>query len=287
MKRAIFPAAAGMLIALSLGAGKAVAQCRPPANSHEARLLAFYEAPVAFSFAGVPPQLGFGDVRLGAEAIPVPSPPSELQHPSYCYQYTTNNTRLVAVFGRPRLTIGLANGFSLEASYLPPVSIGGARANVASIALMRTQAAPFTGGRVDLTVRLHATAGTVRGAITCPGSSLQLSDAAAPCYGTEPSKDTFHPDAYGAELAIATPEARRLAWYAGSGVSFLRPRFRAGFTDALGNVDHTTVDVDLMRATAFIGATLHARDALTLSAQIYAVPSDVTTLRVGAQYRIR
>ena len=39
------------------------AQCRPPANSHEARLLAFYEAPLVFSMAGAPTQLAAGELH--------------------------------------------------------------------------------------------------------------------------------------------------------------------------------------------------------------------------------
>src|SRR6185437_13437869 len=42
---------AALAFGVSLGAD-ANAQCHPPANSHEARLLAFYEAPVAFTMLG-------------------------------------------------------------------------------------------------------------------------------------------------------------------------------------------------------------------------------------------
>ena len=38
----------------ALVASSAAAQCRPPASSHEVRLLAFYEAPTAFTMAGAP-----------------------------------------------------------------------------------------------------------------------------------------------------------------------------------------------------------------------------------------
>lgn len=279
---------AAIVFGASLSARLAAAQCRPPANSHEARLLAFYSAPVAFSTLGAPGRASAGSLDVGAEAVPVPSPRSELTHPSYCYQYTTNNTRLAPLFGRPRLTLGLPGGLALEASYLPPITVGAARATIASAALSRTSLAPFTSGRLDLTLRLHATTGAVHGAITCPQASLQLNDAGAPCYGNVPSRDTFHPAAFGGEVAIGTRNASGLvALYAGAGLSALRPSFRAGFTDAVGNVDHTTVDVALTRATLFGGATIRARRNLALSAQFYAVPADVTTFRLGAEYRIR
>ena len=57
MKFIALPALAG------LAATSVNAQCRPPANSHEARLLAFYEAPLVFSIAGAPERVTLGDVR--------------------------------------------------------------------------------------------------------------------------------------------------------------------------------------------------------------------------------
>src|SRR5579864_517194 len=58
-------------------AGPAWAQtCHLPANSHEARLLAFYEAPLAFSTATGPEQHEPFTVRLGVEVTPLPSPDS-------------------------------------------------------------------------------------------------------------------------------------------------------------------------------------------------------------------
>ena len=279
---------AAAIIAVAIGAAGSGAQCRPPANSHEARLLAFYEAPFTFSMAGAPARLAAGSVRVEAEAVPVPSPDAELQHPSYCYQYTTNNTRLAPLFGRPRLTIGLPANFSVEASYLPPITVGDARATVASFALERTQTAPFSGGRLELAIRAHTTVGKVLGPITCPRQSLQLMDEAAPCYGTEPSRDAFHPDASGIEAALGTSGDRgRVAAYVGGGISALRPRFRAGFTDGHGLVDRTTVAVDLIRGVLFGGATFQVSSKVALAAQLYSVPADVTTLRLAGEYRIR
>lgn len=279
---------AGTLGTALLCATQAAAQCRPPASSHEAKLLAFYEAPIVFSMAAAPEQLSLGAIRIGGEAIPVPAPSAAITHPSYCYQYPTNNTSLASVFGRPRLTIGLPASFALEASYLPPISVGDAQANLVSFALSRTQRIPFAASNVALLLRAHMTTGRVRGPITCPRSNLQTADVAAPCYGSEPSRDTFHPNSYGFEGALGMErEGGRIAAYVGGGVSSLRPRFQAGFTDGLGHVDHTSVDVDLRRAAAFAGATLRPIPAIALSAQLYAVPADVTTIRIGAQYAVR
>ena len=111
---------------------------------------------------------------------------------------------------------------------------------------------------------------------------------AAPCYGSQPSRDTFHPNSYGFEAALATnSEGGGIGAYAGAGVSSLTPLFRAGFTDGLGHVDNTTVDVDLVRGVAFGGATIRPTSSIAISAQLYVVPADVTTIRIGAQYRLR
>ncbi|HKN67862.1 MAG TPA: hypothetical protein VJW73_16375 [Gemmatimonadaceae bacterium] len=262
------------------------AQCRPPASSHEARLLAFYEAPVLFSMGSAPERLAAGALRIGGEAIPVPSPDQLLTHPSFCYQYTTNNTKLAPLFGRPRIVVGLPAGFAFEGSYVPPVSVSSARVTIGSLALSQTRSFSLGGAALLLQARAHGTLGRIHGPITCPRGSLQLQDEAAPCYGTTPSRDSYDPRSLGAELA-ASAQFGRLDVFAGGGANRLDPRFRAGFTDALGNVDHTTVDVALVRGVAFGGATLHLRHDLTVSGQLYVVPADVSTVRLGVAYRVR
>lgn len=271
--------------AAALAVPAALAQCRPPASSHEARLLAFYEVPALFSMAAAPTLLERGTVIVGGEAEPVPSPSQVLTHPDYCYQHTTNNTRLAPVFGRPRLTVGLPAGFALEASYVPPVSVASAHVTLASLAVSRTQLVAIGGSLVALQLRLHGTTGIIRGPITCPTASLQTADAGQPCYGTAASHDRFDPTSLGAEGAIGT-RLGRVALYAGGGANWIRPHFQAGFADASGNTDRTTVDVALVRGVAFGGATLDLRHDLAVSSQIYAVPKDVATVRFSVAYRI-
>lgn len=276
-------------IAVALGTiafGAAHAQCRPPADSHEARLLAFYEAPVLFAMAAAPERLAPGSLSIGGEAIPVPSPDPLLTHPSFCYQYTTNNTKLAPLFGRPRIVLGLPSGFALEGSYVPPVSVSSARVTLGSLAVSRTQSVSLGRGSVLLQLRAHGTLGRIQGPITCPRASLQLRDEAAPCYGTVPSRDSYDPRSLGIEAAAST-HLGRLDVFAGGGANRLDPRFRAGFTDGLGNVDHTTVDVALVRGVGYGGATLHLRHDLAISGQLYVVPADVSTVRLGVAYRVR
>jgi hypothetical protein len=269
-------------------AATANAQCRPPANTHEARLLAFYEAPLVFSFLSAPKALPAGAVTLGAEAGNVPSPNAELRQPEYCYQPHSENTTLAPAYGRPRVTFGLPAGFALETSYLPPVPVGGATPNLASAALARPVDFALGGRVLTVALRAHGTLGTIRGSITCPASALQTVDASAPCYGARPSRDTFYPRMFGAEGAVATRDrAGRLSLYAGGGITSLNPRFRVGFTDLHGNLDASDVEVELTRASVFGGFALRATDALELSGQVYSVPQDVTTLRIAVDYRVR
>jgi hypothetical protein len=276
----------GAAVSSLIACSTAGAQCRPPASSHEARLLVFYEVPAAFSPGGAPGRLPVGAIDIGMEAVPVPSPNAALTHPEYCYQYTTNNTKLASVFARPRIAVGLPAGMMLEGSYLPPITFMSARATVASLALSRTQLLSFVDPRLVLLLRAQGTVGRISGPITCPRGSLQTSDASAPCYGTAPSRDQFDPNSFGVEGALGA-NAGRLAVYVGGGSSWVRPHFQAGFTDALENVDRTTVDVAVVRGTAFAGASLRVRDDLSISGQLYAVPSDATTVRIGFAYRIR
>ncbi len=278
----------GLLALAGLAATSVEAQCRPPANSHEARLLAFYEAPLVFSMAGAPTPMVAGELRVTAEAGNVPSPSAALQRPEFCYQPHSENTKLTPTFGRPRITLGLPAGFALEASYLPPVTVGGATPHLASVAVARPMDFLIDGRKLTLALRAHGTIGRVRGAITCPNSALQTTDALAACYGTQASRDNFYPGMFGSEGALGLrPGGGRVSLYAGGGVTWLRPSFRVGFTDGTGYVDSTEVEARLVRGSAFGGVSVRASEALELSGQMYSVPKDVTTVRVTVAYRLR
>lgn len=264
------------------------AQCRPATNSNEAKLLAFYAAPIVFSSMDAPERLAPGQVLISAEVSPIPRPDPEIQRTSFCYTGKTENTRLAPLFVRPRIEVGLPMGFALEASYVPPVRAWDAEPNLASFALSHVQRLPVAIGTlpIHLMLRAHGTVGRVTGPITCPRSGLQTDDPTAPCYGTNPSSDTYHPDMFGAEGALSIGSGRFSA-YAGGGVNWLRPHFQVGFVDGSGIADHTTVDVDLTRGAFFGGVTAQLVRSLRVSAQIYDVPADATTWRFGLGYLIR
>jgi hypothetical protein len=267
---------AGALICIA--AGVALGQCRPPKDSHEARLLAFYSVPIAFSADPGALSLAPGTLRLSAEGAFVPTAPATLQQTDYCYTGKAENTGLTEFFGRPRLAIGLPDGFGLEVSYLPPITVASATPNLGSAAFWFTRA---INSGVLLTARANGTVGVVKGPITCPKSALQQSDPSAPCYGTSPSTDEFSPNMVGGELiASSNPAtATRLRFSGGIGVNELFPRFKVGFSDLFGGTDHTRITVNLTRITALAGVTLVVSHRCDASAQAFSSLSDATTVR--------
>ncbi|MDQ6716801.1 MAG: hypothetical protein M3Z17_00480 [Gemmatimonadota bacterium] len=272
-------------------AGAAGAQCKVSSNSNEGRLLAFYSVPLAFSAAVAPGSGASGSVRLGFEGEYIPKPSAEIQRTGKCFQSKSEHTSLSPVFGRPRITIELPGSVAVEASYLPPVKIADAKPNLASVALSRTSRLVMgTGQTVSLMVRANATFGSVKGPITCPQSALQITTPAAACYGTKPSNDTFSPRMLGVDvLAGMRRSGGGLALYGGVGASRADPHFQVGFTDGLGGVDHTKVELNepLTRISFTAGATAHTSSRFDLGAQVYSIPQDATTVRVHAGMSFR
>lgn len=279
--------AAGFLCA---AAQAATAQCKVSSRSNEGKLLAFYTAPIVFSMATAPHEMPPLSIRIGVEGEYVPKPSRAIEQTGACFTQKSEHTSLSPVFGRPRITIGGPLGFAFEAAYLPPVTIARAKPNLFSFAI--SNAHRFAGGPVStgtiMMLRAHGTFGNVKGAIICPTRSLQQSSASSPCYGTNPSKDTFRPDMYGAEVAAGIePAGSRFSFYAGLGANRIDPRLQVGFTDANGNVDRTQVQLDtpLTRSSVFGGVTVVVRQIFDVGAQVYSVPSDATLLRLNGGIR--
>ena len=271
---------------------QAEAQCRVRAGSNEGRLLAFYTAPIAFSMATSPQEMRPGSIRIGAEAEYIPRPDPEIEQTGLCFTQKSEKTSLSPVFGRPRITIGGPFGFALEAAYLPPVTIARAKPHLFSYAISHARHFAFgpASSGTTLMFRVHGTVGNVKGAITCPRSSLQQSAPASPCYGNSPSKDTFHPDMFGGEIAAGfVPGTRRISFYAGAGANRIDPDFEVGFTDLNGVVDNTQVQLEkpVTRATFFGGVTAVLRQILDVGTQVYSVPSDATLFRLNGGIRFR
>ena len=264
------------------------AVCRPPRESNEAKLLAFFATPIAFSPGGNTEPLAAGHFRIGFEASYVPSPSRAMQQPEACYGIKkTENTNLSPVFPRPRVTIGLPGGFLLEGSYLPPVTVADAEPNLGSVAVARPirLSGDDVNGNTTVLVRGHATFGRVRGSITCPRKSLQTQDPNIACYGEEPSEDTYKPNMFGAEGGLAREGAAgRWGAYAIGGVTWLRPRFQVGFQYLGAAFDDTKIIVDLTRFTVGGGGWYRIATKAAITGELYSVPADATTFRLGGAY---
>lgn len=256
--------------------------CRPPSGSNEARLIAFAAMPLTYAPLGAPAALPRGAVVLGGDLTYIAEPPSEISRPEFCYEPKDENARLAPVLPRPRLLVGLGGGFALDLTYLPPVTVADATPNFGSVALAYTRAVRG----VDLTVRGHATFGSVEGPVTCPEEAL-TSNPAGPCFGTEPSDDRFTPDVRGVDATVARALGARWRWFAGAGVQRLDSRFRVNFTNGAGGRDDTEVEVGLTRVSLLGGLDWQAAPAVAFTAQLYAVPEDGTTGRVGVRWRLR
>jgi hypothetical protein len=279
-------------LAAVMWATSAAAQCIPPANSNEAKLLAFYEAPIVFGTADAPMRLPLGRIALTGELVGVPAPSSSAQQVNFCYPATRDATHLSPLLPRLRLAVGLPFGFAIEGSYLPPVTVDQAQPNLGSLALSYTRSlvappANVSGVAVLLQLRAHATMGSVKGPITCPASALQLTNEGAPCFGSTPSKDTFYPTSEGGEGTVGvTAPGGRVTVFGGAGYTFLSPHFRVGFTDEHDVTDRTLVEIDLQRAAVFGGVDVRILRALDAGAEVYSVPADLTTWRLTARYRL-
>ena len=265
--------------------------CEPPESSNEAKLLAFFATPIAFSPGGLVQSLAPGQLRFAFDVAYVPSPSRSIQQPEACYGIKkTENTDLSPVFPRPRVAIGLPGGFLLEGSYLPPIKVADAEPNLGSVALsypLRVQG-NFDRGSITLLARGHATFGRVRGPITCPEDKLQRDDPAAACYGSLQSLDTYKPNMYGGELGVVKESAgERWGAYAVGGVTLLRPRFQVGFLYASGVYDDTRIEVDMTRFAVGGGGWYRVGVTGALTAEVYSVPDDATTFRLGAAYTFR
>jgi hypothetical protein len=270
-----------------LGQRSAQAQtCHPPSDSNEAKLLAFYEAPIMFSPATRPQALAPWSLVVGVEVSPIPNPDPALEQTSLCFRQKQEHTRIAPVLPRPRITLGLPAGFAFEASYLPPVTVDQATPNLGSFALSWTPDSHDPQAQFRWMLRAQGTVGKVQGPITCAKEHLQQNDPTAPCYGTNPSKDSFYPNSIAGEGVVGyNNHSGRVGAYAGAGVNRLLPRFQTGFTDLNGVTDSTRIEVDLTRFAIFGGIGWRAVAQLELSAQVYSVPEDVTTWRFGAAYR--
>ena len=261
--------------------------CTVPARSNEGRMLAHFAAPLAFSANGPGRALPAGTIVLGGDLTWIPAPSGGSASSSgLCGFSKPEHTGLSPVFPRPRIAVSLGGGVSVEAMYLPPVTVLDATPNMGSVAVAWTRDLGETAGAVGLTLRAHGTFGHVNGPVTCPRSALQQSAPSAPCYGTVPSDDRYAPNVLGAEASLSTIRGA-WAWFGGAGYNRSSPHFQVGFQGTVGPKDENQVQLSVNRVAVFAGGAYAVTRRVDLTAQVYSVPEDATTGRVGILWRLR
>jgi hypothetical protein len=267
-----------VLLALVLGwstLGAAQGDCFPGPESNEAKTMAIFAVPLAFSRGGAPDLLpGF---KAGLELAYLPRVSDAIATPTFCRPGKgPEHTNVLLGLPRPRLGLPLPFGFALQASWVPPVRVNGVKANLFGISVEKAF------GRLDglvAAIRAHATFGSVRAPITCDDDALD--DAASECFGGTRSDDRLNPNILGVDLSVGGSLADgRLRPYGGAGYNRLHPRFQVNFTNQFGELDNRRVEVDLDRLVVFGGATWEVTERLGLTGELYAAPADAVTGRL-------
>ena len=262
--------------ALALTGPVAAQECHPADDSNEAEVFAIYSVPLAFSQAGTTGRLASGAVRVGLEVSAIPHIDDDISTPLTCRPGKgPENTNLLPVLPRPRVSIGLPEDFTLEASWVPPIRINGVKANLFGVALSRGFA---LGEAYTMLLRGHATFGTIHAPVTCDEDALE--DPASECFGGELSDDAYNPNIFGAEVSVARSGSPRFQPYLGAGYNVLHPRFQVNFTNSAGDRDTTRVSVNLDRAVVFGGLTWFPSPRTGVSAEFYVSPKDAITARL-------
>jgi hypothetical protein len=278
--RGAITAAVVSLLAVSPAGLAAQGDCFPSADSHEAQLFAHFSAPLAFSAAQSPWAYRPGSVQVGLEGTYLPDASDRIATPTVCRPGKgPEDVNLLAAFPRPRLAYSLAHGVLLEISWVPPVTINHVRPNLWGFALSRS--VPLSPHMVFMG-RVHATIGSLKAPFVC--SERAIADPTSECSTAKaPSKDTYKPNIFGVELAMAFPQAQgRFRPYLGAGYNILHPRFQVYWVNTSNVVDNRKVEVNLSRLALFGGVTLAPAERFNLSFEGYSTPSDLVTARVRA-----
>ncbi len=270
------------LVASALAAPLAAQSvCRPSASSNEAKTLAIFSVPLAFGPATAPEILP--GLWVGLEGSYLPKVDPATATPTICRPGEGPlNTDLLFALPRPRIGLPLPLGLALQASWIPPVRVAGAKANLFGFSLGKSF------GRLDglvAAIRAHGTFGSIRGPITCDDTAL--ADPASECFQGTRSDDKYSPNIFGADFSLGwTMVGGKLRPYVGGGYNRLQPRFQVNLTDRFGTVDSTRIEVNLNRGVVFGGANWQLADRLGVAAEVYAAPADAVTARLAVRTAI-
>jgi hypothetical protein len=238
----------------------------------EAWAMAWFAAvafPTALGTETLPP----GAVELSLEGGWVPSLSEEQRSVGFIGNKPEDLNR-AAVFGRPRVAVGLPGSFTATLSWAPPADIDGVEPNVLSLSLARPL---WEGERGRVAARVFGQRGELRGDLTCPRDISGVADFRVNPYGCEqPSRDEMSLRTVGAELqAGATLQsAPAVSPYVAIAWSRLDAEFQV---DARRNgfLDRTLLETDGHFWSATLGASVDAGRRARLSGELFYTPLDV------------
>jgi len=136
------------------------------ATRPEAWAMRFFAAALQSTGVGVDPRRSLGEVGVALELANVPQL-SASQRTVGMHGTKTEDLNRSPLVARPRLSVGIGGGFSLVADWIPPVTLDGAKPDVATLTLERPL---YESQAWRLGFRLGAGSGRVDGDFTCPRS---------------------------------------------------------------------------------------------------------------------
>ena len=245
----------------------------------EGRLMAFYAAALAVSAIGATEAGRPWSVSAGIELSHIPRLNRQQRTAGFDKPESSN---LSPVLPRPRLALGTPGGFRVEGSWLPPIAVFDAEANLYAIAVSRAIA---TRGGFVVAPRVAIAAGQARGAITCndalqDGTSSERVYYGAVCHGRQ-SDDHFDPRQISAEMIISRRLRSALVPFMTVGVRRDDTRFDIGVRRADGSrdPDHPILVMRAVRPIVAGGATWGA-GRMSAGAEVYYAPGSLVTARV-------
>jgi len=248
------------------------------ADEPEGRLLAYYAATLVYTPLGTLPAGRWWS--LGVEATYLPTLSESQRRPGIDKPETTN---LSPVLPRPRLAIRTPLAL-LEGSWVPPIAVGDAKANLWAFAASRTIA---RWGGVEIAPRISLVTGRIEGAITCNAETASEGGAdialyyAAICYGND-SDDRFEPRLAAGEIVASRALSRAGArGWAALGLRRDHSRLDIGVrrTDGSRDPDHPIVALRDTRMHLAAGLAWPLGGRLALGGEWFYAPGSVSTVR--------
>jgi hypothetical protein len=240
--------------------------------------MAFYAAALAVSAVGP----GIADapwaVGAGLELSHIPALTREQRTAGFDKPESSN---LSPVLPRVRIALSTPGHVRVEASWLPPIAVFDARANLYSIALSRSIT---LGGPLTFTPRVAAAGGQARGAITCNdalrrGTPSEQVYYGAVCHARE-SDDHFEPGQISGEVIVSASRRGRWIPFATAGIRRDDARFDIGVRrfDGTRDTDHPVLVMRTVRPYFAGGVTRRGR--IDSGAEVYYAPGSLVTARV-------